>query len=314
MAAQTSAALKQALNVTTTAPVNPGFRLEKSESLPLTLEFAQRFKEMTPSATERPRNEGRVEHLREKAQAGLLLPFHWAQAKLRGKMYRVNGQHSSEMLCGLDGAFPEKGLVHLDTYEVDSEDALALLFRQIDDRRSSRTGADVSEAYRGIHPELQDISAKVAKLGAESINWFHRYVEGVPSLSGDDVYSLFSDKNIHPFLKWLSGELFNIKTPELARKAIVAAIYGTFVANETEAKKFWLSVARGGVEFDETAPATALDNWLRTAAENPRRSREDLKDGNYYQGCVYCWNGHRESRAISTVKFDVKRGFSRITE
>jgi hypothetical protein len=50
-------------------------------------------------------------------------------------------------------------------------------------------------------------------LAAEGINWFHRYVEGVPSLSGDDIYNLFGDTNLHAFVHWL-GELFTIKTPD----------------------------------------------------------------------------------------------------
>jgi hypothetical protein len=34
-------------------------------------------------------------------------------------------------------------------------------------------------------------------------------------------------------------------------------------ANEKEAQKFWGQVARGGVEYDDTAPATILDAWLK---------------------------------------------------
>jgi hypothetical protein len=53
------------------------FTLEKSEVLPLTPEFAEQFRDMEPSPTERPLNPSRVEHLREKALAGLLVPFTW---------------------------------------------------------------------------------------------------------------------------------------------------------------------------------------------------------------------------------------------
>ena len=67
--------------------------------------------------------------------------------------------------------------------------------------------------------------------------------------------NLFGDANLPPFVHWL-GELFTIKTPELKRQPIVAAMFGTFVKNETEARKFWADVARGGTEFDDSAPAT----------------------------------------------------------
>jgi hypothetical protein len=40
---------------------------------------------------------------------------------------------------------------------------------------------------------------------------------------------------------------------ELRRQTIVAAMYGTWVKNEREARKFWAEVARGGEEFAENA-------------------------------------------------------------
>jgi hypothetical protein len=95
------------------------------------------------------------EHLREKALAGLLVPFTWSVAKFGDKMVRMNGQHSSTMLCNLNGAFPTDGKVHLDTYRVDSTEGLALLFRQFDDRKSGRTPSDVAAAYQSIHPNLR---------------------------------------------------------------------------------------------------------------------------------------------------------------
>ena len=90
---------------------------------------------------------------------------------------------------------------------------------------------------------------------------------------------LFGEQGLHGFLCWL-GELFSIKTPELKRVPIVAAAYGTFIANEKEAQKFWSQVARGrgGVEYDDTAPATILDAWLKSLAEN-RRNVEKQSPG-----------------------------------
>ena len=63
---------------------------------------------------------------------------------------------------------------------------------------------------------------------------------------------------LHDFIKWV-GEMFSIKTPELRRQTIVAAMYGTFEKNEAEARKFWQEVSRGGVEFEDSHPTTVLD-------------------------------------------------------
>jgi hypothetical protein len=56
-------------------------------------------------------------HLKTKAEAGQLITFHWSVARLGDKRLRMNGQHSSNMLCGLNGHFPTGLKVHLDEYE-----------------------------------------------------------------------------------------------------------------------------------------------------------------------------------------------------
>ena len=65
--------------------------------------------------------------------------------------------------------------------------------------------------------------------------------------------------------------VFSIKTPELRRQTIVAAMYGTFDKNEAEARKFWMEVSRGGVEFEDNHPTTVLDAFLKSAVEDKRK-------------------------------------------
>jgi hypothetical protein len=84
-------------------------------------------------------------------------------------------------------------------------------------------------------------------------------------------------------------------------------MYGCFDQNETEARKFWTEVARGGVEFEENHPTTVLDGFLKAAVEDP--GKLDLKPANYYQACVYAWNAYREDKTITSVKYDTKKGF-----
>ena len=109
------------------------------------------------------------------------------------------------------------------------------------------------------------------------------------------------------------GELFTIKTPELRRQTIVAAMYGTFTKNEAEARKFWAEVARGGEEYAENAPSTILDAWLKAMAEK-RGAKTEVKPANLYQGCVFAWNAYREGKTISTIKFDTKKGLYATSE
>jgi len=281
------------------------FKLISSETKPLTPDLAERFKAMLPSPTERLFDPARAKMLREKAEAGQLIAFNWAIAKVGDKEYRVNGQHSSAVLTELNGQFPQGLKVHMDTYQVDNTDGLALLFRQFDSRKSGRTPTDVSGAYQGLYTDLADVSRSAAKLAVEGVAWFDRYVEGLPAPKGDDVYTLFGKTPLHNFIRWVS-EVFSIKTPELRRHTIVAAMYGTFDKNEAEARKFWREVSRGGVEFEDNHPTTVLDTFLKSIVEDKKKS--ELKPANFYQASIYAWNAYRENKTITSMKYDAKKG------
>lgn len=285
--------------------MEPLFKLVSSETKPLTPELAERFKAMLPSPTERVFDPARAKMLREKAEAGQFITCNWATATVGDKEYRVNGQHTSAVLSELNGQFPEGLTVHLDTYKVDSMEGLAQLFRQFDYRKGGRTPTDVSGAYQGLYTDLADISRGSAKLAVEGVAWYDKNVEGLPAPKGDDIYTLFGKTGLHPFIRWV-GEVFTIKTPELKRQTIVAAMYGTFEKNDAEARKFWIEVGRGGVEFDDNHPTTVLDAFLKSAIEDKRKI--ELKAGNFYQASVYAWNAYRENKTITSVKYDTKKG------
>ena len=195
------------------------FALIKSEVRPLTMELATKHLNTTPSPTEREINPLRTKHLTEKIKAGHAVPFHWATAKLGETIYRMNGQHSSKALTDLNGAFPEKLVVHFDEYSVDTRDDMAVLFRQFDDRKSSRTPSDVAGAYQGLYDNLSDVTRPVAKLGLEGYGWWSKNVEGLPVPAGDDLYTMFANTNLHDFLHFLA-EIYSIKTPEMKRPQI----------------------------------------------------------------------------------------------
>jgi hypothetical protein len=264
------------------------FHLKTSETVPLTLELAEEMRDMEPSPTERDLSQARVKYLQEQAGAGKLVNFNWASAELDGRTLRMNGNHSSTMLCELNGAFPRDLYVHRDHYAVDSVDGLADLFRQFDNRKSSRTVGDVAGAWQGLHPSLRTVPKTTAKLGIQGICWQRREVSGRPVPKGDDQFTLFNETSLHPFLVWL-GTLFSSKTPELANTYVVGAMYATFIVNDDAAKVFWEQVARGGMEYNDSAASTLLDRWLTKAASMhgtrtarallSRRSRLRLKTG-----------------------------------
>src|SRR4029077_9124512 len=104
---------------------------------------------------------------------------------------------------------------------------------------------------QGLHEALRNVPRAFAKIGVEGIAWYRHRVEGTSNVTADDRYMLFGEQGLHGFLCWL-GEIFSIKTPELKRVTIVAAMYGTFIANEREAQVLgpgrpWRSRVRGHI-------------------------------------------------------------------
>lgn len=286
------------------------FTLLNAEVKPLTRELARDFRDLEPSPTERDLQPARVKHLRKKAEDGLLVTFHWSTAQFGNRRLRMNGQHSSAMLCDLDGAFPEGMSVHLDEYGVENDHDLALLFRQFDDRKSGRTTSDVSGAYQGLYEDLRGVPKEFAKLAIEGVGWWMKQIEGLPVGSGDDIYDLFGRSDLHEFIRWLGIDVLSSKTKEMHKTPIVAAIFATYDRNASAAKNFWVQVAKGGLDFDESSPATALDNWLKTLHEQKPGHKAEMKAAWYYQGAIFAWNAYRADKTLKNgqIQYSTSKG------
>lgn len=283
------------------------FSLVSSECVPMTKELASKFQDMEPSPTERDLDPLRVKHLSKKADEGQLVTFHWATALIEGKEVRMNGQHSSTMLSGLNGDFPDGLYCHMDHYKVESEKGLALLFRQFDDRKSSRGPSDIAGAYQGLYKDVRDVPKVVAKNGISGIAYYLKWIEGAPVPTGDDMWTMFDRSSDYPFLHWL-GEVFTQKTGEMVHIPLIASMYSTYNADEVKAKKFWASVARGGDEYNECDPAAKLDKWL-LSLKGITDTAKKPKPANKYQAGVFCYNAFVEERDVKTVKTDTKKGW-----
>lgn len=286
--------------------MNPAtFRLLKADVHDLTREFAQAFHTLEASPTERELNPSRMKHLQEKAAAQQLITFHWAKARLNDRWLRVNGQHSSQMLVDMTEGFPTGLKVHLDEYEVSDSQGLALLFRQFDDRKSGRSAADVAGAYQNIVPELHEVPRPIGKLAIDGVSWYRLKIEKAPTPRGDQQYTLFHEFSLHDFIKWM-GDVFSMKTPEMKPTAVVAAMYATFSAHESEARKFWESVSRGGAEYEENAAATVLDEWLKRIKAKEEKEEKAPTPAQIYQGCIYAYNAYRKGQPLKGIRYDFK--------
>jgi hypothetical protein len=287
------------------------FRLVKAETIPATLELAEHYRSLKPWAGERNLDKARVKHLAGKREKGLLVPFQWASARLPDGTYvRINAQHSSEMLCQSDGQFPEGAMIQVSEFEVDELKDVALLFRQYDDRKSSRSPIEISGAYQGLHEPLHGVDRKNAKLALEGHIWHRKFVEKLGVPVGDDIYEWFEKTELHPFLIWVSTDILVKKAVELRVEALLGAIYATYSLNPEEAQIFWLNVARTFDLDDEGHPAQVLDIWLQGAGDKDNGHKlMKLAPANYYQGAIYAWNAFRHNRSIKDIRYDARKGW-----
>jgi hypothetical protein len=295
--------------------VNEFFKLVSSETIPLTRELVAEFAKLPPSPTERALNSTRLRDLREKIDGGLAVPFNWASAELDGQMFRINGQHTGKLLNEANGTFPEDVTVHRDHYKCETDEGLIMLFRQHDPRGSGRSPADVAGTYQGFEADLHEVPKDLGKMAIEGIAWFLKEIDGLAVRKGDDRYAYFHEPEYHEFLQWVTS-IFSVKTPEMRRQTVLSAMWGTFDANEEEARSFWDEVSRGGDPANDESPSAKLDTWLKAIkAKDEKQIPHKLKTGAVYQGCIYAWNAFRRGEeTLKAIKADLSKGYLDIIE
>lgn len=276
------------------------FKLVKSETVPLTLELAEKIKNLPASPTERTLDQKRVDFLEKKIESGEFIPPHWITANWRGQELRINGQHSSTALLKKPERFPAGLHVHRDIYDVDDEHGLVLLFRQIDPRQSARTTVDISGAYMKLNENLRMVDPALGLRAARAICWHSREVSGSPAPVGDEVGKVFDQPANHGYVLWLS-KLEWKKAGELDSTPVMAAMFGTYDKDREVAMKFWDAVIYRRHQFDPEHPTTTIENYLSAVASKngdlfPVGKRP--KPGQVYESCAQAWAAYRAEKTL----------------
>lgn len=242
--------------------------------------------------------------LRDRVKTGLAVSFHWAVADVaidgKSQRMRMNGQHSSWALAELlkGNELPDDLAIHLDTYSADGKDAAIQLFRQFDARKSARSKEDISGAYQMFHENIKHCNRTVAKLAVEGVNWYRREVDKAPGKSGDEIYDLFNEERLHPFVI-LMDEVITLKCPELKRCPVLAAAFGTWWEDAKASAEFWRSVAQGNGDDAASDLDTEL---LRIKEEKEKTTARDL-----YAKCAKAWLAHQDGNRVTNFKVNTKK-------
>ncbi len=266
--------------------------------------------EATP--VEREFDEKWAKEIKDRVTKGLAVSFNWAvgDMPINGKPVRLrfNGNHSSWGLAELlaEDALPSGLAIHLDTYMVPDRDAAVLLFRQFDSRKSSRTKEDVSGAYQCFHEDIRKCKRGAAKLAIEGVAWYRRDIQGFAVSSGDELFELFNETRLHPFVQVVDS-ILDSKCGELRRVPVVAAMYGTWLDDAKRAADFWRLTALG-TKRNVSDAAADLDEELARIKDD----KEKVKAGELYEKCRKAWIAFGDGSRVSNFKVNIKKGLQPI--
>lgn len=289
------------------------WKLLKSETQSLTrakaLELAAKHAGMPRSPVEREIDPNRVKKLAAIIRSGLALPFNWATVDYEGQKVRMNGQHSSTAIMEVGSDAPANLTFHIDHYQATSRGGMVELFRQFDQRWSSRSSLDISGAYQGLTPGLEKCNRRLAKKGAEGVSWLLRTVEGSEAPFGDNTYDLFHDARFTDFFVWVDG-IWNGRK-ELMHPQILAAMCKSYGVSQSGATKFWREVSFGPDFFtDDMAPGAVLIGELSKAIEDrDYRVKEFENPAFYYKKAAKAWNAYCSGQRIASLKVTKQKGW-----
>lgn len=272
------------------------YKEAETKVVPLTREFAEEVATMPRWKGDRPLKPGRVAFLDSKLRNGEFHSPEWAFARLNGVMYRVNGQHSSNMLAAANGHFPKGMNVVVKVFVCETELDVAELYSQFDRAESSRNMRDIVTSHKIASPGLQDVPTRELQICVSAISTFF-------SLRGESKREDWARdaraRLMHAhsdFIIWLHGSGLGAHRLML-RSAVVAAIFGTWKKHGHGAIEFWTQVAEAS-HPNNKHPTRRLNVLLvesiakREGTQMGRRGNPSLSSSarSLFVRCIHAWN------------------------
>jgi len=283
----------------------------KVEQTPLTRELAEEFATMPASPCERRVKPQRLDFLRSKIDNGLFFSPKWATVKVKstGRIYRINGQHSSLVLAEANGHFPRGLTATIEHFVVDTEDDIPLLFDQFDNPISSRTNQDLIKAYASTRSELSDfnlivLSAALSGFAASICPERGGKSGKMSTITGIDRARLVHDAGFIRFALWAIPIMSPVAKAITSKSTCYMAMHRTYSIAAADSETFWTWV-RDESHPDNKHPSRVLAKFLIT--ETGRGAKASNGKGWTQRAistkCVHAWNAFRrgESTALKYI-------------
>lgn len=244
------------------------FTLDRVESKQITPSLAKHVAEMDPCPGDRDRKDSRLKMLKAEHQANRWRAVDWVFARLRDKLYRVDGKHTSYLFANEIKPRPGEMAI-LSTYRCDDKDDMADLYTTINSPTSSRSAKDLAKMFGIQDEDLQEIAEKRQHI-------LQTARSGITSkLSGASPYDLAKSVVLHKdFVIWfdkLYGSLQRYRKETLTnevnwksikRAPIVYSMHQTYMVDPDVAFEFWFAVATD-LAMEPNHPTRILSSYLK---------------------------------------------------
>lgn len=283
----------------------------KKYDQPITLDFAMEVATHPKWKGERDMSKSRVELLRRELDAGRFYSPTWVFAWLGGKKYRVNGQHSSNMLAECGDKMPRGMIATVIEFLCETENDIAELFGTFDRPESARNIRDILGSHAAIHPEISDASPRTigkATAGVVSALRYTKRLKG--AITRDDRARV-----VHTHTDFISWGSKLLSSRLIEYEAVSAAIFLTYEKSPSQAMKFWTLVLDGSATSNKHPTRVlqiALLNIKATPKTNDSNRMKKWPPRAVTVKCIHACNAYCDGRDISDLKYFADAEFPEI--
>lgn len=285
---------------------------------PLTPELAKEIAAMPGLPGERELRPARLKFLRSHIKDRSFVGPNWAIAvgDKTGETFRINGQHSSNLLASLEPEeFPDGLNVTIDVYEfTDFDTDAAGLFNLFDHPRSARTDTDFMGIFRARHEEFVGMdNAFLVKIASGIDANIRMRVEKAEGGAKTQLYgellphrehgNYFENKQYRQFAVWLYQWRNTTHFAFVGRNGVTSEILEDWRASVEFATEFWSYVFREN-HPDPEHESRELVRELQALVMKPKKVAADewQKKTRKYWSRFYRFRRTQELEAATVVE------------
>lgn len=269
--------------------------VDKPKLTKISYALAKRYRDMVRYPNDRELTPSRCEYLRTAIRADLFRGSEWVTAKCLAddNVYRINGKHTSTVLCELYEAKEEIGEFYqlVREYECKTMEDMAHLFASFDAKGSARTKADIIKGFAATAVATASLPPRMLSLVTTGLAfnvWERAYNRQSPT---EQSLLLLQHTD---FAEWITEMLHNKKGAEhLRRMPVVSAMARSWMKDPDAAVEFWTKL-RDDCDDPREGPVRTLYRWLlKKKIGAVKDASESVSNREVFVRCLLAWNEFR---------------------